>query len=119
MKNEKVEIIEEILTDRISEIEEDLNLCLSDNVEQKAVIIKEILKQNEVGQVEKSAIEEKSKEYLENFKEKEEVREHKYLQTFVKKIAEQRGFKANIEEIVENGRIDVSFARSATRPMED
>jgi len=100
---------------RISDIEEDLNLFLSDNVEQKAVIREEIPKQKEEVQVVKSDIEGKGKEYLENFKEKEEVREHRYLQTFIKKIAEQRGFKASIEETVENGRIDVSLLKDSIK----
>ena len=100
---------------RISEIEDDLNLSLSDNVEQRSGIIEEIPKKKEDIPVAKSDIEEKGKEYLENFKEKEEVREHRYLQTFIKKIAEQRGFKASIEEIVENGRIDVALVKDSIK----
>jgi len=90
-------------------------MFLSDSVEQKPVIREEIPKQKEEVHVIKSDIEEKSKEYLENYKEKEEVREHRYLQTFIKKIAEQRGFKASIEEIVENGRIDVALVKDSIK----
>ncbi|HEY5591310.1 MAG TPA: type IV secretion system DNA-binding domain-containing protein [Paludibacter sp.] len=110
-----IENTREKYSKRISEIEEDLNIILSDNVEQKAVIREEIPKQKEEVQVVKSDIEGKGKEYLENFKEKEEVREHRYLQTFIKKIAEQRGFKASIEETVENGRIDVSLLKDSIK----
>ncbi len=100
---------------RISEIEEDLNSFLSDFVEQKTVMTKEIPVQKEEIQVVQSDIKEKSEEYLENFKEKEEVREHRYLQTYIKKIAEQRGFKSSIEEIFENGRIDVSLIKDSIK----
>jgi hypothetical protein len=100
---------------RISEIEENLNILLSDNIEQKAVKIEEIQKQKEEVREEKTNIKEKGKEYLENFNEKEEVREHRYLQTFIKKIAEQRDFKASIEEVVENGRIDVSLIKDSNK----
>lgn len=60
---------------------------------------------------EKSPIEKKGKEYLETAAEKEEIREHRYLQTFIKKIAEQRGFKATIEESINGGRVDVSLIK--------
>lgn len=110
-----LEITRERYSIRISEIEEDLNLSLSDHVEQKPIITVEVLKQKEEVLIAKSDIEEKGKEYLENFKEKEEVREHRYLQTFIKKIAEQRGFKASIEETVENGRIDVALVKDSIK----
>ncbi len=96
---------------RISEIEEDLNSLLPNFIEPKDVIPK----QEEVIREEKSDIKERSSEYLENFKEKEEVREHRYLQTFIKKIAEQRGFKASIEEVVEGGRVDVSLTKDSIK----
>lgn len=46
-------------------------------------------------------------------KEKKEESTHKYLQTLIKKMAEQRGFKAIIEAPVLNntGRVDVSLER--------
>lgn len=101
---------------KISEIEENLNALLSDSTEQKPVKkIEEASKPEEGVQEDKTAIEEKGKEYLENFKEKEEVREHRYLQTFIKKIAEQRGFKATIEEVIENGRVDVSLIKDSIK----
>jgi len=56
-------------------------------------------------------IESKAKEYLENFTEKEEIREHRYLQTLIKKLANQRGFKAVIEQEVDGGRVDVSLLK--------
>ncbi|MBA4409710.1 MAG: hypothetical protein C0397_09850 [Odoribacter sp.] len=98
---------------RISEIEENLDTLLSDIKEQKPVK-KEEISEPKV-EVEKSDIQEKGKEYLENVKEKEEVREHRYLQTFIKKIAEQRGFKASIEEVVANGRIDVALIKDSVK----
>jgi hypothetical protein len=98
-----------------SEIEENLNNLLSDFVERKPIKKEEIPEPKEVILEEKSDIEEKSKEYLENFKEKEEVREHRYLQTFIKKIAEQRGFKATIEETIDNGRVDVSLVKDSIK----
>ena len=110
-----VENSREKYSKRISEIEEDLNTLLSDFVEQRPVKKEEIQEPKEECPVVKSDIEEKSKEYLENFKEKEEVREHRYLQTFIKKIAEQRGFKASIEEVVENGRVDVSLVKNSIK----
>jgi hypothetical protein len=92
-----------------------LNLLLSGNTDQKVVVKEERQEQKEEIREEKTNIEEKGKEYLENFKEKEKVREHRYLQTFVKKIAEQRDFKASIEEVVENGRIDVSLVKDSIK----
>jgi len=100
---------------RISEIEEELNSLLSDFKAPKEVLKEEIPEPKEIIPEVKMDIQEKSQEYLENFKEKEEVREHRYLQTFIKKIAEQRGFKASIEEVVENGRIDVSLIKDSVK----
>jgi hypothetical protein len=58
-------------------------------------------------------IEKKGEAYLENLKEKERSQEHRYLQTFIKKIAEQRGFKSSLEEVIENGRIDVLLVKDS------
>jgi len=101
---------------RNSEIEENLNDQLLKSGEQKPTI-KEVILQESKEEVskEKTDIGEKSKEYLETYIEKEEIREHRYLQTFIKKIAEQRGFKASIEEIVENGRVDVSLVKDSIK----
>lgn len=98
---------------RVSEIEEELNSSLSKYVEQKEVKkeIVPIQKEEVKTQEEKSDIAEKGKEYLESLVEKEEIREHRYLQSFIKSMAVQRGFKATIEELVENGRVDVSLVR--------
>jgi len=74
-----------------------------------SVALSNELEKKNVG--DKQNVEIKGKEYLEGFKEQEEIREHRYIQTFVKKIAEQRGFKANIEEEVTGGRIDVVLMR--------
>lgn len=60
-------------------------------------------------------IETKGREYLEQLEEKQEIREHRYLQTFIKKMAEQRGFKAVIEEEVAGGRIDVVLQRDTLK----
>lgn len=100
---------------RISEIEDDLNSLLPDFINRKEVLIEEIPVQKEEVREIKSDIKERSNEYLESFKEKEEVREHRYLQTFIKKIAEQRGFKASIEEVVEGGRVDVSLVKDSIK----
>lgn len=94
---------------QISEIEESLNTLLSDIREQKPVKKEEI--QEPKIEPPKSDIQEKSQEYLETIKEKEEIREHRYLQTFIKKIAEDRGFKATIEETINDGRVDVSLIK--------
>lgn len=105
---------------KISEIEENLSVLISDVTESEPVKKEEVLiPKEEVREqhviVEHPDIQEKGKEYLESFQEKEEVREHRYLQTFIKKIAEQRGFKASIEEFVENGRIDVALVKDSFR----
>lgn len=59
------------------------------------------------------AIEEQSQKYIREEREREEVREHVYLQTFVKGIAEARGFKAEVEKQTPDskGRVDVSLVR--------
>jgi len=90
---------------RVTDVEEELNLSIPVYIEKEPLPEKEekILKQPN--------IEVKSQEYLEKVEEKEELREHRYLQTFIKKIAEQRGFKASIEEEVTGGRIDVSLTK--------
>jgi hypothetical protein len=46
--------------------------------------------------------------------EQDNVPYHRYLQTLIKRMAEQRGFKATIEEQVleGKGRVDVSLTRS-------
>jgi len=100
---------------RISEIETDFNGHLSDIEERKQVKSEEIQEQVEKITKEKPNLEVKGKEYLESIEEREEIREHRYLQTLVKKIAEQRGFKASIEENVENGRVDVSLVKDSIR----
>jgi hypothetical protein len=101
---------------RNSLIEESLNDLLSKPEEQKSVS-KEVITPEPKEEIteEKQNIEEKGKEYLETYIEKEEIREHRYLQTFIKKIAEQRGFKASIEEILENGRVDVSLIKDGLK----
>ncbi|GAB3430726.1 type IV secretory system conjugative DNA transfer family protein [Niabella aquatica] len=58
-----------------------------------------------------SNIEEKGKEYLNTLAEKEEIREHRFIQTFIKKLSEQRGYVASIEEEVKGGRVDVSLLK--------
>lgn len=57
----------------------------------------------------------KAEVYLDSLKEKEKIQEHRYLQTYIKKIAEQREFKATIEEVIENGRVDVSLVRNENK----
>lgn len=47
--------------------------------------------------------------------QKQQEREHRYLQTLIKKIAEGRGYKAEIEMPVQNGKIDVALSRDTTR----
>lgn len=92
---------------RISDVEISINSQMPHFVECNTAKVEEVKIQEEIIKEEKQDIGVKGKEYLESFKEQEEIREHRYLQTFVKKIAEQRGFKASIEEEVEGGRIDV------------
>ena len=99
----------------ISEIEEESNGNVSDIEEKKQVKSEEIQEQVEKIITGKPNLEEKAIEYLESIEEKEEIREHRYLQTFIKRIAEQRGFKARIEEVVENGRIDVALIKDSIK----
>ena len=97
---------------KTTEIEREINNQMPHFVESCTAKVKEVLIQEEtVEKEEKQDIGVKGKEYLENFKEQGEIREHRYLQTFVKKIAEQRGFKASIEEEIEGGRIDVVLVK--------
>ncbi len=102
---------------RISEIEDVLNMLLPDFKEPKALKQAKVQELKEEIKEEKpeSNIEEKGKEYLNTLVKKEELKEHRYLQTFIKKIAEQRGFKATIEEVVENGRVDVSLVKDSIK----
>jgi len=96
---------------KISEIEQEINNQIPHFVESNTAKVEEVKIQEEAIKEDKQDIGLKGKEYLESLKEQEEIREHRYLQTFVKKIAEQRGFKASIEEEVEGGRIDVVFIK--------
>jgi hypothetical protein len=49
--------------------------------------------------------------FIKNFEEQKEQRQHQLLQTFVKKIAEERGFKATVEEPTPDGRrVDVGLS---------
>lgn len=100
---------------KISEIEQEINSQMPHFVESNTAKVEEVKIQEGAIKEEKQDIGVKGKEYLENFKEQEEIREHRYLQTFVKKIAEQRGFKASIEEEVEGGRIDVVLIKDDVR----
>jgi len=53
-------------------------------------------------------LEQQKQEYLEQRKEREEVRRHRYLQNLIQQLAQQRGFKTTIEKQTNNGgRIDV------------
>ncbi len=100
---------------KVSEIEANLYSSFSGPTEHTEVIKEEVQQKKVEIQEAKSDIKERSIEYLEKFQEKEENREHRYLQTYIKKIAEQRGFKANLEEVVENGRIDVSLLKDSNQ----
>ncbi|MEO8086222.1 MAG: type IV secretion system DNA-binding domain-containing protein [Bacteroidota bacterium] len=52
-----------------------------------------------------------------SFTEKKELTEHRYLQTYIKRMAESRGYKASIEEQTPNkkGRVDVSLERNGKK----
>lgn len=51
--------------------------------------------------------------FIETTEKRREIREHVYIQDFVKKIGEQRGFKAEIEAPVgEGGRIDILLSKN-------
>lgn len=58
-------------------------------------------------------LEEKAKEFIQKETEKEELREHRYLQEAIKRTGEAFGFKSVIEEPTPDGRgsIDVSLKR--------
>lgn len=63
-----------------------------------------------------SDIAEAGERYKKSVDEQEKQREHIYLQQLVKKLAEQRGFKAVIEEPLEDGgRVDVSLSKEGLR----
>lgn len=100
---------------KTTEIEEQLNSFLSTSANTNPVLKEEKQQPKESREEEKNTINipEKGHKYLEHFTEKEEIREHRYLQTFIKKIAEQRSFKASIEETVDGGRIDVSLVKDS------
>ncbi len=94
---------------KISDIEKEIdNRYISDDKEPK---IEPEPRKNEVKKSTETEIQEKGENYIESLKEKEKIQEHRYLQTFIKKIAEQREFKASLEEVIENGRVDVSLVR--------
>ncbi len=57
-------------------------------------------------------IAEAGEKYKKAVEEQEKQREHVYLQQLVKKLAEQRGFKAVIEEALQDGgRVDLSLSK--------
>jgi hypothetical protein len=58
-----------------------------------------------------------SNETISNIVKQKEISEHRYLQTLIKRMAEDRGFKATIEETTLDGkgRIDVSLERNNFR----
>ncbi len=58
-----------------------------------------------------------SNETIVNLVKQKEISEHRYLQTLIKRMAENRGFKATIEETTADGkgRIDVSLERNNYR----
>jgi hypothetical protein len=60
-----------------------------------------------------SAIQEKGKAFTEKEEQKLELREHRYLQEFIKRMAEGYGFKAVIEESTPGGkgRVDVGLVK--------
>ncbi len=101
----------------IETVENDFSDNVDDKTEKYSDLVNEIIQTkqekeeilNVVETVEESNINTKAKEYLENYTEKEEIREHRYLQTLIKKLAQQRGFKAVIEQEVDGGRVDVSL----------
>ncbi|MCG3165627.1 MAG: hypothetical protein POELPBGB_01395 [Bacteroidia bacterium] len=59
------------------------------------------------------AIQQKGKEFTEKEEQKREMREHRYLQELIKRIAEGYGFKAVIEEPTPDGkgRVDVGLIK--------
>ncbi|MFY0602761.1 MAG: ATP-binding protein [Flavobacteriaceae bacterium] len=74
----------------------------------------EVLKNtsSEIGPKKDTSFEIQKEEYLESQKEKERSRKHYDLQSYVKTIASQRGFKAIVEHPIEkDDRIDVALHR--------
>lgn len=59
--------------------------------------------------------EERAKKYIDNVSEQQEVREHYQIQLYIKKIAEERGFKAVIEEPAQGGKVDVGLSLNDLR----
>ncbi len=58
-----------------------------------------------------------TEDIVEQLVEREQVRKHRYLQTLIKKMAEERGYKAQLEVPLAggNGRVDVSLERNDER----
>jgi hypothetical protein len=60
---------------------------------------------------------EQKDETIEHLAGRTELRQHRYLQTLIKKLAEERGYKASVELPTPdgNGQVDVSLERDGTR----
>jgi hypothetical protein len=73
----------------------------------------------------KPAPEPKQETTNEVFSERVEIKEqepedkgrtrHQYLQTLIKKMAEEKGYKATVEEAIPDGRVDVGLIRDGTK----
>lgn len=70
--------------------------------------------ESESKEVSKINVEEATKDFLRRRARVKETSEHQYLQTFIKKMGEARGYKATIEKPTPdgNGRVDVALENS-------
>jgi DNA helicase HerA-like ATPase len=105
-KNNKNEVALKETKIKVVEEEKSSSDQISDSAEAEADISK--LKANTKKDIN---LEGQKKSYLENEETKQTIRKHRSLQNLVKTLAEQRGFKATIEEEVNGGRVDVGLLR--------
>ncbi|MFD1063695.1 type IV secretory system conjugative DNA transfer family protein [Winogradskyella litorisediminis] len=70
----------------------------------------------EISSITKPVSEQKKEQYLKQAQEQEELRKHRSLQNYIKRVAEQRGYRVHIEEELPNGkRVDVGLFKNDVR----
>jgi hypothetical protein len=108
-KSQKVEsIINETIKPIIDEVTES-NLDETISTQTKQVSKTEILEND-------TDLEARKSKYLEQAEEQEIVRKHRSLQYYVRSMAQQRGFKATLEESTQSGgKVDVALMKDDIR----
>lgn len=72
--------------------------------------------QIDIPENDKTGIEKQKKTYLAKRKEQESLKRHRYLQTYIAQLAQQRGFKTTIEKQTKSGgRIDLVLEQDTVR----